>query len=58
MSRTPKQIAAGQRRSLQAIEKKIRALSTEWMDEDAFNESQLEDLADKVKEVSRDLVAE
>jgi hypothetical protein len=57
-SRTPRQIAAGQRRSLQAIEKKIRAMSAEWMDEDAFNENQLGDLADKIKEVSRDLVAE
>lgn len=58
MSRTPKQIAAGQRRTLLAIEKKIRALAVEWADEDAFNEGQLEDLADKAKEVARDLVAE
>lgn len=58
MSRTPKQIAGGQRRSLEAIEKKLKSMAAEWADVDAFNEGQLEDLADKAKETANDLVAE
>ncbi len=58
MSQTEKQMAAGQRRSLMAIRKKLLAMSCEWEDVDGYNESVLEQLADKVQEVSDGLVVE
>ena len=55
-TRTAKQMAAGQRRTLLAIEKRIRNLCSEWEDIDAYNVGTLEDLADKVHDAANDLV--
>lgn len=55
-SRTAKQMAAGQRRTLLAIEKRIRTLCVEWEDVDAYNVATLEELADKVQAAADDLM--
>ncbi len=54
---TTKQMIAGQRRSLEAIKRKLEAMSAEWADVDAFNESELQSLAEKCIEVGEGLVA-
>lgn len=53
---SPKQMAAGQRRSLMAIRKKLINMSLEWSDVDGWCERLLEELADDVKEVADNLV--
>lgn len=58
MSQTPKQMAGSQRRSLAAIERKLEAMASEWSDVDEFNSSELHSLARRVKEVSKNLMAE
>ncbi|OEC32899.1 hypothetical protein SAMN05216600_12851 [Pseudomonas cuatrocienegasensis] len=55
MSRSPKQIAAGQRQSLQAMARKIKAMAAEWADVDAFNEGELESLGEKIEELAAPL---
>jgi hypothetical protein len=56
MSQTPKQIAAGQRRSLMAMKKKLLVMSAEWGDLDGWCERLLEGLADDVQEAFDNLV--
>lgn len=52
MSRTDKQIAAGQLRSLRAMRAKLLTMSGEWEDLDQSNVAFLEELADQVEQVS------
>lgn len=53
---TQKQMAGGQRRSLKAIQRKLEAMAAEWGDVDAYNESTLQQLAQKVEEMAESLV--
>ena len=53
---TQKQMAGGQRRSLKAIQRKLEAMAAEWGDVDAYNESALQQLAQKVEEMAENLV--
>lgn len=53
---THKQMAGGQRRSLKAIQRKLEAMAAEWGDVDAYNESALQQLAQKVEEKAESLV--
>jgi len=53
---THKQIAANQRRSLKAMKKKLLDMSAQWGDVDTYNEGYLEELANKVQEISDNLV--
>lgn len=55
MSRSPKQVAGAQRRSLRTIEKKLLDMAAEWGDVDAYNEAELEDLANRVSSVAETL---
>lgn len=58
MSRTQKQMAGAQRRSLKSLQKKIETMAAEWADVDEFNSNELHALAKRCKEVSENLVAE
>jgi hypothetical protein len=49
--RTPKQLAASQRRSLRAIKKKLGEMSCVWSDIDNYFASRLEELIEAVKKV-------
>lgn len=49
---TPKQMVAGQRRSLKAIQKKIFEMSALWGDIDEFNMNNLHELSDKIGEAA------
>lgn len=52
MSQTPKQMAAGQRRTLKAMKAKLLDMSAQWEDVDGYLERILEVLADNVQEAS------
>lgn len=56
MAPTHKQIAAGQRRSLLAMKRKLLDMATQWGEVDAFNEGELATLADKIQETADNLV--
>ena len=56
MAPTHKQIAAGQRRSLLAMKRKLQDMAAQWGEVDAFNEGSLVDLADKMQEAADNLV--
>lgn len=58
MATTKKHTAAGQRKSLRAIRRKILKMSAAWGDVDGYFESELEQLADKVDEVVERLIIE
>ncbi len=53
--RTKKQIAGGQRRTLQAIVTKLRDVAYEWDGVDEFNVGALDDLIQEVETVSGQL---
>lgn len=53
---TQRQMAGGQRRSLKAIQRKLEAMAAEWGEVDAYNESVLQQLAQKVEEMAESLV--
>lgn len=53
--RTKKQIAAGQRRSLQAMVNKLRSMAYEWDDVDEFNITALDGLILEVEKVAKEL---
>lgn len=55
---TAKQLAAGQRRSLAAMGRKLVAMAAEWDDVDQYNMEALEDLADKAQETAEILTEE
>lgn len=55
---TAKQIAAGQRRSLKSMKKKLIEMSAQWGDIDGYCENTLNELAEKVQEVSDNLVVD
>lgn len=55
---TPKQMAAGQRRTLMAMKKKLLAMCADWGDVDFYCESLLDQLATDVQKVSDDLVTD
>ena len=58
MSRSERQLAAGQVRSLRAIRKKLLSMSAEWDGFDQFNMGELERLADQCESVAIGLVPE
>ncbi|NYT80916.1 hypothetical protein H0A70_05330 [Alcaligenaceae bacterium] len=58
MTQTAKQIAAGQRRSLRAMRKKILDMAAAWDEVDQFNMNTLEELADQTEKVACGLVNE
>ena len=55
MSRTKKQIAGGQKRSLLALKTKIENLANEWEDVDEYNITILHELAAQCEQVSENL---
>lgn len=58
MSRTDKQLAAGQRRTLRAMREKLLAMASEWDDRDMFNLAAFEYLADQCDEVGKTLITD
>ncbi|MBK0413607.1 hypothetical protein JD974_04225 [Chromobacterium haemolyticum] len=56
MAPTHKQIAAGQRRSLLAMQRKLQDMAAQWGDLDAYNEGALADLAEKIGNTAGDLI--
>ena len=56
MPPTHKQIAAGQRRSLQTMKRKLLDMAAQWGDVDVYNESALAELAEKMQEAADNLV--
>lgn len=52
---TIKQQAANQRRSLKAIKTKLTAMSADWGDLDCYFESRLDDLAQQVEKLEREM---
>ncbi|MCS4309479.1 hypothetical protein M2404_003851 [Rheinheimera pacifica] len=55
---TINQRAAGHRRSLQSMHKKVSAMAAEWWGEDECCRSFLDELAEKIKETEYLLVIE
>lgn len=55
VSRTKKQIAGGQKRSLQALKTKIENMANEWEDVDEYNITILGELAAQCEQVSTSL---
>lgn len=55
---TPKQMAAGNRRSLEAIANRLENMSAKWGDIDEFNMSILDELIKKVRETASLIVIE
>lgn len=53
--RTPKQIFAGQKRSLASIKKKLEALAVEWSEVDNGTMWLLQGVADKVEQASSEI---
>lgn len=53
---TNKQIAAGQIRSLRAIQKKLLNMADQWADVDEYCITQLMELANRTEEVAINLV--
>ncbi|NHR06503.1 hypothetical protein HA052_15020 [Chromobacterium haemolyticum] len=53
---THKQIAAGQRRSLLAMQRKLQDMAAQWEDLDAYNAGTLADLAEKIGDTAGDLI--
>ena len=56
--RTKNQMAAGQRRSLQAMVNKLRSMACEWDGVDEFNVGALDDLILEVERVAKELSAD
>lgn len=52
MSRTHKQIAGGQRRSLRSMREKLLDMAAEWDEVDQFNMTQLTELADRIEGIA------
>lgn len=55
--RTPRQIHAGQKRSLASIKKRLEALACEWSEVDNGTMWALQGLADQVERVSDEMQA-
>ncbi|ASJ26236.1 hypothetical protein [Laribacter hongkongensis] len=55
MAPTHRQIAAGQRRTLAAMQRKLQDMAAQWGDVDAWNESALDELATRLEEVAENL---
>lgn len=53
--RSPRQIYAGQKRSLASIQKKLMALAVEWAEVDNGTMWALQGLADKVEAASKEI---
>lgn len=53
---TDKQLAGNQRRTLRAMRARLLVMAGEWDGRDQFNLSQLTELADKVEEVSVNII--
>ena len=58
MSRTAAQVAAGQRRTLQAMREKLLGMSQDWDGLDQYLMHLLEEAADKLEEVRVGLLPE
>lgn len=54
--RTSKQIAAGHRRTLKAMQKRINEMASEWGEQDQFCMSRLERLAAHIGEESDEIL--
>lgn len=57
MSRSEKQLAAGQRRTLRAMRERLLRMAAEWGGVDQFNASALTGLADQAENVAVEMVA-
>ncbi|MFN3987618.1 MAG: hypothetical protein ACK4KV_19175 [Rhodocyclaceae bacterium] len=55
-AQTPKQIASGQRRSLQAMREKLLNMAVAWDGIDEYNISVLTEAADKLLDVHANLI--
>ncbi len=55
-TRTPKQIAVGQRRSLKAMRAKLLSMAAEWGEVDTYNMHMLEEAAEKLLDVHANLL--
>lgn len=53
--RTPKQIYAGQKRSLASVQKKLEAMACEWSEVDNGLMWLLQGVADKVEQASQEI---
>ncbi|MFT7722244.1 MAG: hypothetical protein QM788_05375 [Roseateles sp.] len=51
MSRSTKQLAAGQRRTLRTLRERLLCMADEWEDVDEFIRGELTDLADQTEEL-------
>lgn len=58
MTRTPRQQAGAQRRTLRAMRERLMQLSESWDGVDEFNRGALEELADRVERVAAQMVQE
>ncbi|HQU78011.1 MAG TPA: hypothetical protein PLU47_00940 [Azonexus sp.] len=57
MAASIKQLAAGQRRSLASIKKRLEAMAIEWGEVDNGTMWLLQDLADKIEAASEEMTA-
>lgn len=51
-AKTPKKLAAGQRRTLRAMREKLLKMADEWEELDEFNRTRLTEIADLCEEVA------
>lgn len=58
MSRTDKQLAGDQRRTLRSMTARLLRMADAWDGVDEFNRMQLNELADQAERVGVDMVAE
>lgn len=54
-SRTKRQLAAGQRRTLRAMRERMLNMARQWEDVDQFGATVLEELADRCEQTAIDL---
>lgn len=57
-TQSPRQMAANQQRTLSTIEARLRAMSSAWADVDHYSETRLEELADQVAALRKELTGE
>lgn len=58
MSLSDRQLAGNQRRTLRAMRERLLGMAAEWDGLDQFNQTQLGELADKVEQISTDMVVD
>ena len=57
MATSIKQLAAGQKRSLASIKKKLEGMAAEWAEVDNYTMSLLQEIADKIENSSEEMQA-